>query len=186
MRRNRRQAGVIEVRWCGVLRHPSCSSPQACVLYLCQSLLSFSPSLSITLVHQHPAAYWLKRIFLMPLSTSNPLPASFTLSSSVLSFISPPVPCEGAWLPSISLSLESVNWVPVCTRHAQTKCFFTSSHSPFGFVMNIAFKQNRWQAVKPLWALTEWKKRRGGGLFSFHLKLLCSLVKFWLTSKTPW
>lgn len=46
-----------------------------------------------------------------------------TSSSSVLSFISPPLPCEATWLTSISLSVESVSWASVCTLHAQTKCF---------------------------------------------------------------
>lgn len=54
-----------------------------------------------------------------PLTLSSPL----TPSSSVGSFISPPLPCEAAWLTSISLSLESANWASVCTGRAQSKCF---------------------------------------------------------------
>lgn len=77
----------------------------------------------------------------MPSPTSNPLlilASPLTPSSSVLSFISPPRLCEATWLTSISLSLESASWAPVCTGMLKLNVFpffFISffSLSPLGF-----------------------------------------------------
>lgn len=143
MRANRRQVGVIGVRDWGCWGTPA-------VVFLkllpfifvtpCLPSHHLPPSLTVPCPSASCRFLIKENISLMP-PTSNPpliLSSFLTPSSSVLSFISPPLPCEAAWLTSISLSLESGSWASVCARHAQTKCF------------SILLKKNSFLSLSPL------------------------------------
>lgn len=129
MRANRRQAGVIGARGGGCWGTPAVEFLKLLpfiFVTLCLPSHHLPPSLTVPCPSASCRFLIKENISLMPLPTSNPplIPSyPLTPSSSVLSFISPPLPREATWLTSISLSLESASWASVCARRAQTKCF---------------------------------------------------------------
>lgn len=121
MRANRRQAGVIGVTFGGCWGTPAAVFLKLLPLYLCHSMPPLPPSLTVPC--PSASCRFLIKENISLIAPPLILPSPLTPSSSVLSFISLPLPCEATWLTSISLSLESLSWAPVCARHAQTKCF---------------------------------------------------------------
>ena len=87
------------------LRYCSCSAPQATTLYLCLPSHHFLPSLTVPRPSASCRFLIKEKISLMPPQREAPpliLSSPLTPSSSVFSFISPPLPCEATWLTSIS------------------------------------------------------------------------------------